>query len=360
MKILYIIESLKSGGKERRLLELIDGLKKDKNFTCAIIILNDQIHYKKAHQNGCEIFTIKKDNYFSISMQIFNICKTFRPTIIHSWAANTTVYSLFAIKIFRSKLIDSSISTAPLEVKKKSKINLINQIIFKFADMINANSQAGLNSYYAPPNKSAFIHNGFNFDRIKNIDSAAEIRKKFSVTTEKVTAMVASFSEKKDYATYIKAALQILENNNDVTFLCIGAGNASKYQTFVPLKYAEKIKFLGKQNDVEFIMNICDFTVLSTYTEGISNSIMESMALGIPVIATDGGGTPEIIIDGENGILIPPKSPQILAEKMTDLLNNSEKVEYLGKNAIRQIKENFSIDKMIDEFILLYKQVLAK
>ena len=107
-------------------------------------------------------------------------------------------------------------------------------------------------------------------------------------------------------------------------------------------------------------MNICDFTVLSTYTEGISNSIMESMALGIPVIATDGGGTPEIIIDGENGILIPPKSPQILAEKMTDLLNNSEKVEYLGKNAIRQIKENFSIDKMIDEFILLYKQVLAK
>ena len=123
MKILYIIESLKSGGKERRLLELIDGLKKDKNFTCAIIILNDQIHYKKAHQNGCEIFTVKKDNYFSISMQIFNICKTFRPTIIHSWAANATIYSLYTVKRLKLKLIDSSISTAPLEVKKKSKIN---------------------------------------------------------------------------------------------------------------------------------------------------------------------------------------------------------------------------------------------
>ena len=84
------------------------------------------------------------------------------------------------------------------------------------------------------------------------------------------------------------------------------------------------------------------------------------MALGKPVIATNGRGTLEIIIDGENGLLIPPKSITILAEKMEDLLRNPALVVYLGKNATRQVKEKFTIDRMVNLTYYHYENLLSK
>ena len=104
----------------------------------------------------------------------------------------------------------------------------------------------------------------------------------------------------------------ILNNRKDVTFLVIGNGiNLEKCR--MKARGHEKIKFLGFQNDIESIVNVFNAGVLLTnqdvHGEGISNSIMEYMALGKPVIATDGGGTKELIVDGKTGFLVQPKSP---------------------------------------------------
>lgn len=132
--------------------------------------------------------------------------------------------------------------------------------------------------------------------------------------------MVASFSNYKDYRTYIQAANRVLNKVNYITFLCIGSGDDKTYRELVDPESKKFVKFLGRQENVESIMNICNIGILLTYTEGISNSIMEFMALGKPVIATDGGGIKELIIDRETGFLIPPKSPMVLAEKIIVLL----------------------------------------
>ena len=360
MKIIFIIESLKAGGKERRLLELIDGLQKNKIFECALIILNNNIHYEKAQQNRYEIFTLKRGNIFSISNQILNICKAFKPEIIHSWAANATIYSLYTVTKLKLKLIDSSISTAPNKVKIFSKINLINQIIFRNTDLIIANSQAGLKSYNVPKNKSIFIHNGFDFNRINNLTSKNEIRRKFSISTKKVVTMVASFSEKKDYNSYISAALIILDVREDITFLCIGTGDSTQYEKMVPIAKKDYVKFLGRQSDVESIINICDISILATYTEGISNSLMESMALGKPVIATDGGGTSELVINNETGYLVSPQSHDEIADKILKLLDNNSLRNLMGEKSKVRIEEKFNITKMTKLFLDAYNQVLRR
>lgn len=359
MKILFIIESLKAGGKERRLLELINGLLENKMIECIIVILNNDIHYEKAQQKKFKIYTVKNGSFPNRSKQIMDICKIFKPDIIHSWAANATLYSIFAVKKLKLKLIDSSISTAPNKVKRFSKINLINQIIFKYADLIIANSQAGLNSYNVPKNKSIFIHNGFDFNRIKNLIPRDVLRTQFSINTKYVVAMIATFYEKKDYKTYIKASLQILKKNSEITFLCIGAGDDYKYQALVSTEYKEKIKFLGRQHDVESIMNICNFTVLSTFTEGISNSILESMAMGKPVIATDGGGTSELVQDNITGFLVPAKSPEILVDKIIELIENENRRLQIGRQSRERIIKEFNIDKMVTSFIDIYNKILG-
>lgn len=80
-------------------------------------------------------------------------------------------------------------------------------------------------------------------------------------------------------------------------------------------EYKDNIKFLSSQENVESIMNICDIGVLASFTKGFSNSIMEFMALGKPMIATDGGGTKELVVDGNTGYLIPKKAHEILTKK---------------------------------------------
>jgi glycosyltransferase involved in cell wall biosynthesis len=126
---------------------------------------------------------------------------------------------------------------------------------------------------------------------------------------------------------------------------------------------SKRIIFTGIRNDVESIVTIFDIGILLTdlekHGEGISNSIMEYMALGKPVIATDGGGTKELVIDGETGFLIPQKSPKLLAEKIDYLLNNEPLRKRLGTKGKERIQKEFSLDKMVSEHIKLYEELLT-
>ena len=102
-------------------------------------------------------------------------------------------------------------------------------------------------------------------------------------------------------------------------------------------------------------MDIC---VLSTFTEGISNSILEYMALGKPVIATSGGGTNEIVADLKTGFLIGTSNPEELAEKIELLLDNVKLREGMGLAGKEWIVKYFSIDLMINKYINLYNDLL--
>lgn len=123
-------------------------------------------------------------------------------------------------------------------------------------------------------------------------------------------------------------------------------------------KNKENVLFLGKQNNVESIMNICDIGVLSTYTEGISNALLEFSALGKPVISNFGGGNVELVEQGLTGYLINQKSPDELAEKIELLLNNKESRMSLGSEGRKKVVNEFSMEKMITDFIFTYKELI--
>ena len=253
------------------------------------------------------------------------------------------------------RLVNFQIQDAPL--KPTSRL-LNHKITFHFSDIIIANSLAGLKTYRASPNKSKVISNGFDFIRINNLKNKSDLLNKLGINTRYTVAMIARFSKHKDYATYIRAANIILSYRYDVTFLCIGHGSSEIYKDLVNQQNIGKIKFFTQQNDIESIMNICDIGLLMTdpkyHGEGIPNVLMEFMALEKPVIATVGGGTKELIIDGESGFLIPTKSPKLLAEKIKYLLDNSLIAEKLGTNGYNRIKQKFNIEKMVNNFVRIY------
>ena len=167
------------------------------------------------------------------------------------------------------------------------------------------------------------------------------------------------------YSSYLKAAVQIINARDDVTFFAIGGGpNFEHIKNLISSEYSDRFILTGPLVDVESVINIFDIGVLSTNTdvhgEGISNSLMECMALGKPVIATEGGGTNELIIENKTGFLIPPKSPDIMAIKIRHLLERTNKSSLMGKSARQHIIDNFELSKMTEKYFNLYEKLLIR
>ncbi len=365
MKILFYIESLCPGGKERRLVELIKGLKRQfPEIEMELVLTKEDIHYTDIYDTGIKIhYTIRKGLKKDprIFYKFYKVAKNFKPDIIHVWGNMVAIYAIPAKVLLHISMINNQITDAPLKVKARL---FSHKLTFLFSDKIIANTYAGLKSYNTPKKKCSVIYNGFDSNRINNLKPKESVREKFQIKTRYVIGMVASFSKQKNYTTYVKAAILVLEKRQDVTFLCIGSGDDSKYKKMLSSINNDKILFLSIQHKVEEIMNICDIGVLTTniklHGEGISNSLLEYSSLSKPILATDNGGTLEIIEDGINGFLLIPFNSEDLANKINLLLDN-EKIRFeMGRNAKEIVSIKFGIERMLNEFYIEYNKTSAK
>ena len=364
MKILFFIESLRGSGKERRLAELLKGITQQTDFECELVLTCKNVHYSYVLDLGIKIHFLerkflKKDP--SIFIKFFNICKKFKPDIIHVWGNMVAIYAIPTKIILGIPMINNQITNAPQNVPKGL---LSHKLTFAFSDMIIANSYAGLKAYQATKGKSIVIYNGFDFNRMNNLSNISSVSAKIKIKTKYIVTMLATFSDAKDYDTYIRAAELILDSRRDVTFLCIGKGNDAKYKLKIAQKNKDMILFPGRQSNVENIINVSDIGILTTnldnHGEGISNAIMEFMAFSKPVIATDGGGTRELVIDDETGYLVPQKSPNILAQKLTKIIDDENLRISMGKKGNERITQSFNLDKMVNAYIDNYTNLLNR
>lgn len=359
MKIIFFIDGLSSGGKERRLVELMKGLKLHPDVDFILVVMSTEIHYSEVYDLQIDIIHLirktKKD--LSIFKKFYDICKNYNPDIIHTWDGMTSVYAMFISKLLNIVFVNGMITNASLN-SNLSKEKVFSKLSFPLSNIIISNSKAGLNAYKAPKNKSIYIHNGFNTERINKNICSEQIKNELGINTEFVIGMVASFSEKKDYATYFSAAQILLKSRKDVIFISIGSKTDSKSAISIVTESKENFRFLGIKSDIESYISIMDVCVLATFTEGISNAIMEYMALGKPVIATKGGGTNEIVQNEETGFLINPQNPTELSEKINLILNNNDLRKKLGNRGKQRIIESFSINNMVNSYLYIYKRLI--
>jgi glycosyltransferase involved in cell wall biosynthesis len=240
-----------------------------------------------------------------------------------------------------------------------SKSVFYSKITFPFSDVIVANSKAGLNAYKAPRQKSQVIYNGYNFKRNCQLKTREEVRNEYKINTDYVVGMIASFSRFKDYKTFYEAASLILQKRSDVTFLAVGNNTDSTESIrMVDNRFLKNhFRLLGKKSDIESIVNITDIGVLATFTEGISNSVLEFMAQQKPVVASLCDGTKEIIDNGTTGLLVKTSDANEMAEKIQVLLSDGTLRKQMGQLAQKRIQDSFTIEQMINNYTVLYRQI---
>lgn len=346
MKILFFIDILRAGGLERRLIELLKGLAQNDDIKFEILLMNREVHYEEIYKL-CPVHIIERQKGFDFRalQKVITLYKEIRPDFIHSWSGITTYYCIPLKVLFKARIIGSYISGGKNSKYKK---------LYPFTDLIIANSHAGINANSAPVKKSKVIYNGFDFARLNDLQEKESFTAEFNIPRNYfIVGMVASFSPFKDYDSYFNAALEVLKRLNNVVFLSIGDGNDSIYKQKVSSN-SENFRFLGRRNDIESLINIMDVCVLATYTEGISNAVLEYMAQRKPVVSCGEGGLSELIENNKSGYLFPPGEYKSVAEKIIKLLNNKELRIEMGAYGRKIVEEKFPIDKMINEYTKVY------
>lgn len=368
MKVLHYIDSFRSGGKERQLLELLKGLSRVEEIECELITMSENIHFLSNNNimNDLNIkphFLLRKSKKdIGIFYHLYRLCREINPDILHSWESMCSVYALPVTKLLGIKFVNGFIRNAPRNITVHDKIWLRRNITFPFSDAIVANSLAGLNAYRVPPHKAYLVPNGFDMSRLSNLTDSQEVSNRLGIQkNNKVVGMVGTFSDYKDYYTFIEAAQRILSERNDVTFLMVGDGdNLPACKERVLPSYNSKIKFLGKTDKVEEIVNLFSIGVLcsSVNGEGISNAIMEYMVLKKPVIATDCKGNRELVVDGETGYLTRQGNAKELASRITQLLDDTDLALSLGRAGHMRIIDEFTLEIMTCKYVSLYHNIL--
>jgi len=370
MRILFFIDCLNAGGKERRFSQLMKDIRLNTNIEFIVALMSKDIHYKEILNLKIEIHYIirktKKD--ISVFYKFYKLCKKYKPDIVHCWDSMTALYLIPACKLLKIKIVNGMVIDSPVKRNIFNKNWLRAKLTFPFSDIVIGNSKAGLRAYNAPKNRSVCIYNGIDHSRFERLKEPSSMRKEIfgNISADIFTVgMVATFELRKDYKTLINAAIILSSSFQNIRFVLVGDGaDFQKMKEHVPVSLLNKIIFLGKRSDVESIINIFDIGVLLTnlkvHGEGISNSIIEYMALGKPVIATRGGGTNEVVIDNQNGYLIDADNKDQLIEKIETLMKDKNLVEDLGKIGNKMVHEKFDLKIMTKHYITVYQKLLRE
>jgi glycosyltransferase involved in cell wall biosynthesis len=167
---------------------------------------------------------------------------------------------------------------------------------------------------------------------------------------------VARLSPEKDIANLLRAVAQVARAQTDFRLDIAGDGPCRDEleSLAAELKLTERVRFLGEVRDVAKLLGQASMFVLPSQTEGISLTILEAMARGLPVLATKVGGNPEIIMNGTSGILVPPGNPSALAHGILELWANEDRALQLGRAARHRIEEHFDVRAMVAAYEALY------
>ena len=365
-KILFL-GALYGGGRERRFAQLLKGMDGNPDYEIYVVATSARYEYIHPGEINARFYALKShDRKKDILDGLTEVISDFRPDIVQTWESEPRyLYTLLWLKMrYHFKLISAFVSDA-IPSPAFSAGDIMKQAAYLTSVAIISNSMAGLIAKRAPMSKSHVIYNGFDFSRFtKDLDKDAK-RKELGVEGKFVVTMCARFMPSKDWESYLKVAKSIGDKYPDVIFLSAGEG-----PTFDSVKAqseamgCKNVKFLGRRNDVEEILQVSNvgmlFTNNAVHAEGVSNFILEAMAAGVPVIATDGGGTPEIISSGVDGYVIPPFDAAKGTECLCALIEDKALLTQMSQAAVEKIKTQFSLTKIVDEYIAIYDKIAKK
>ena len=212
-----------------------------------------------------------------------------------------------------------------------------------------------------PSEKIAVVHSGVDLSRF-NGTSGDYLRREFDVNSSTfVVGNVAHLADHKGHEYLIKAIPMVVREFPDVKFFIVGDGELRSHLHGLAnkLNLDDRLIFTGFRKDIPQFLDFFDLFVLASHSgEGICNAVLEAMAMGKPIVATAAGGTPEIIEDGVNGILVSARNPESLAKGIISIIHHRNIAKKLAENGRQTVETRFSVEKMVCKTVDVYMELM--
>jgi glycosyltransferase involved in cell wall biosynthesis len=275
--------------------------------------------------------------------------------LVHSWLYIANALAWSATR-FRRRL---PLITSARNCKVQNRISQIaNFLAFRGSRAIVANSQevaAYITRHYlAPARRIHVVYNGIDVERFRPADRGAP-------TAPALIVNIGRLVEQKNQALFLDAAAQLTRTGVSARFVIVGEGplKTDLQEQAQRLGIADHVSFAGERRDVEDILRTASLLWLTSRWEGLPNVVLEAMATGVPVIATDVGGTRELIRSGVDGFVVPSSDAAGFVRHARDLLNDSARQRQFAA-AARVRAQEFSTARMIATLSQLYDDALGR
>lgn len=353
MKILYVITGLGVGGAEKVVCDLADQMIL-KGHDVKIVYLTGSVLVKPV-SSRVELLPLhlnSASNIFCASRKYKKIIRDFSPDVIHSHMIHANIFARLNHLSFKYiRLICTAHNS-----NEGGRVRMLAYKLTNFLSNLNTNvSQEASESLIS---KGAFnknnlitVYNGIDLNKFNFFN-------KDKNSNELSFLSVGRFNKQKDYPNLFQA-ISILKNtiNKEVKFYIAGDGELRPQleQLIVDLGISDCVVFLGKRSDIPNLLNKADYFVLSSRHEGLPTVVIEAMACGTFVIATDCGGSAEIM--GDTGILVPPQDSKALAEAIKQAVNKTPlEIQENNLKARQRVEELFSLERSVQNWLKLYEK----
>lgn len=368
MRILIVINKLDRGGTEHHLLNVLPTLNKASLSISVFVLrqggtLTEQMEKSGVHVHGCP---------FNLP-HVLNLVLAGIFLLAHLWRKRPDAIHFFLPEAYLVGGFCSLLAPLPIRIMSRRSLNDYQQrrpyaayferFLHRKMDAFVANSNAVLEQLVdeiGDSEKLHLIYNGVSVSLANQHFSKVDMRHRLGLPANTLTIiMVANLIPYKGHSDLLEALAQAKPLPNDWRLLCVGRddgiGGALMAQSKA-LKLERNIIWLGEQPDIADILKVADLAILPSHEEGLSNSILEAMAAGLCVIATDVGGNREALCP-DYGVIVPAQATSTLATAIGKLANDLPLREKYGTAAQQHVATKFSVANCIAGYDQLYKKL---
>lgn len=362
IKVLHLIHKLSSGGAENGVINLLNNINNEKfsPSVCTFVGKGDQTY--RLDKKKTIIYELNKrhGNDITIPRKLIKIFKKDKPHIIHTHGWGTLCEGVLSGKYAKIPII---IHGEHGTIQDKKWNIFVQRIFWRLANQILTVSYEH--------SKELCQRIGFNIEKIKVIPNGVDTNRFYTNKTnvylrerlnfqqnDIVIGSVGRLVAVKNQSLLIKAFSIIVQKHSNVKLILVGDGPLKNVLQKRAKEYglSSNIQFLGKRYDIPEIMASMDIFSLTSDSEGMSNTILEAMSSGLPVIATNVGGNKELIYQNATGILVPPKDVYALANALSYVIINKDIRKKMGRSGRKRAVEKFSIEEMVHGYEKLYME----
>ena len=391
IKVLHIITRFDKGGSAQNTYLSLLGLRK-KNYQLSLVSglsLESEMKHEeiKAKEKDIQIlesegieyiqcpFLLRRINIIKdlkAFFDIWRIIKKYNPIIVHTHSSKAGLMGRLAAKLAGAPII---VHTPHGHVffgyfgPFKTKLFIIfeklaSRITDKIVALTNREKKDHILFKIAEEDKFSVIYSGIELNILKESSSEEKqnLKKELGIPENSLIVGTAGrLVPVKGPEFLVKASKYIISKYPDTYFMFTGDGPLEQdlKRKALEMGISDNIIFLGWRDDLVKIISIYDIFVLPSLNEGMGRVLVEAMALGKSIVASNVGGIPDLVIHGKNGFLVPPKNPKQLAKYIQVLLEDKDKREKMGL-AGKEMAYNFTSERMVEKIANLYKKLLTQ